>query len=106
MHRWIRSVSVGLLAGLTLCLAGAAARAEGWGTIKGQVVWGDAQLPARQKLNVNKDQMACLKNGALYSERWVVDPKTRGVRWVMFFLTDPQVATKAIPTHPSMKKMK
>jgi hypothetical protein len=106
MHRWIRSLSAGVLAGLTLCLAGAAAaRAEGWGTIKGQVVWGGAQLPERAKLDVNKDQMACLKNGPLFSEKYVVDPRTRGVRWVVLFLTDPEKAGKPIPVHPRLKEI-
>lgn len=105
MHRRNRNLLIGALAGLALCLAATvSARAEGWGTIKGQVVWGGGDAPKREKLNVTKDQMTCLKNGPLLSERYVVDPKTKGVRWVMLFLTDASSPLKTIPIHPSLKK--
>jgi len=76
----------------TLALAAAAAapaaKAGGeWGAIKGQAVWAGA-VPQRQKIDVTKDAPACLKNGPLFSDKIVVNPRNKGVRWVLVWLTD------------------
>jgi len=89
---------------LGLCLASAPASAEGWGTIKGQVVL-EGAVPERQKLNVDKDQAACLKNGALRSEAYVVNPKNKGVQWVVVWLVDAQDPKKALPINPKLKSV-
>jgi hypothetical protein len=70
---------------LALLPAAPAALGQGWGTIKGRVVYaGDApQLPP---LKVTKDVMHCLSKGPIPDETWVVHPKNKGVRWVAIWL--------------------
>ncbi len=92
-------------AAVALLAAAPAARAEGWGTVKGQVVWAGGDAPEREKLKVDKDQGECLQHGELLSEKYVVDPKTKGVRWVMVWLVDPDKPRAPLPTHPALKEV-
>jgi len=79
------------------------ALAQSWGTVKGQVVWGPDTLPEKVKANVDKDQAHCLSKGDIYTDAYVVNPKSRGVRWVLVWLTDPENAARPIPVHPQAK---
>ena len=79
------------------------ADAQSWGTIKGQVVWAGDTLPEKEKAKVDKDQAQCLKNGDIYTDAYVVNPKNKGVRWVLVSLQDAETPTKAIPIHPSLE---
>jgi hypothetical protein len=91
---------------LALLALAAPVSAESWGTIKGQVVF-DGAVPERAKLNVDKDQAACMPDGKpLLSEKLVVDEKTKGVKWVMVWLVDPNDPKAAIPIHPDLKALK
>ena len=38
--------------------------------------------------NVDKDQAVCLKDGPIYKSNYVVNPKNKGVRWVVVWLVD------------------
>jgi len=93
-----------LLSALALALTAAGASAQ-WGTIKGQVVFkGDPPKPA--KLDVNKDQAHCLEKGDIYSERWVIDPKSKGVKWVAVWVAVDSNGkadhTAEMKVHPSL----
>jgi len=93
-----------LLSALALALTAAGASAQ-WGTIKGQVTFkGDP--PKAAKLDVNKDQAHCLEKGPIYSERWVIDPKSKGVQWVVVWLAVDNNGkadhTAAMKIHPSL----
>jgi hypothetical protein len=92
-----------LAAGAALCPAADDAPA-GWGTLAGRVVWAGGDPPERAPIKVDKDPAECLRRGPLLDERYVVDPKTKGVRWVMVWLVDPANPKKALPTHPSLKE--
>jgi hypothetical protein len=59
--------------------------ADGWGSIRGQVVF-TGEIPKPAKLNVDKDLEHCLSKGDLLSQKWVVNGENRGVRWVMAVL--------------------
>src|SRR4051812_17594854 len=82
--------ALGLLA---LCVAvGPAAEGGaggGWGTVTGQVVYAGGEAPQRPPIKVDRDQAECLRRGPLLDEKYVVDPRTKGVRWVMVWLQDP-----------------
>lgn len=84
----------------------AAADTEGWGTIKGQVVWAGDKVPERAPLKVDKDQNACLKNGPLLDDKLIVNPKNKGVRWAAVYLISAGGFKKAMPIHPSRKDIK
>src|SRR5262245_60259412 len=90
---------------LALLSVAPAALGQGWGTIKGRVVYaGDPpQLPP---LPVNKDVMHCLSNGPIPDETWVVHPKNKGVRWVAVWLAVDKNGSadyKAVPRlHPTV----
>lgn len=79
----------------------ASATAEDWGTIKGQIIY-PGTPPKAEELNVDKDQEHCLEKGPLYSQKWVVNPKNNGLRWVMVFLKP--AGTQKLPIHPSLKE--
>jgi len=104
-----------LLGGLLLLLAGSnvqSADPQGWGNIKGQVVWAGPNVPQRQPIKVTQDQKHCLMNGPLLDETYVIDPKTKGVRWVMVFLADAKdpdaknAKKWKFPVKPGLMKLK
>jgi hypothetical protein len=78
-----------------------AADSNGWGTIRGQITY-PGEPPKREPLNVDKDKEHCLEKGDLLSERWVVNPKNKGLRWAMVFLK-PE-GSQQLPVHPSLKE--
>lgn len=78
-----------------------AARAEDWGTVKGQVKFVGNAVPVPKELNVNKDQNHCLSKGKIYSEEWVVNQKNHGVRWTFVWLTT-EAGSGKLPVHPSL----
>jgi hypothetical protein len=70
----------------------AAVKAEGWGTLKGRVVFGGdpPQRPALQeKGKAVKDPEVCAKDAPILSERLVVDSATKGVKNVFVYLGRP-----------------
>jgi hypothetical protein len=77
-----------------------------WGTIKGQVVF-NGPVPERSKIDVSKNPDAnfCTKDGTVpvLSDELVVDPKTKGVRWVLVWLIDEKGGNK-VPIHPKLAK--
>src|SRR3954454_22898290 len=67
-------------------------KAEGFGTLKGQIVFGGA--PPAPKLIADKGKAAkdpevCAKNAPLVSERLVVDGATKGVKNALVYLPRP-----------------
>jgi len=79
---------------------------EGWGTVKGQIVFGPKDVPAPKELNVDKDQAACfIKAKKLFSEEWVINDKSKGVRWAYAWLA-PVKAGEKLPIHPDLAKVK
>lgn len=82
------------------------ALAQGWGTIKGQVVWNGKDLPKPMTVNVDKDQQVCLKNGPVLSEELVVDKDTKGVRWVVVWLVHPKNPAGPVPIAPHLQAVK
>src|SRR5438445_776848 len=82
-----------------LALAGRSVHAEGWGNLKGRVVWAGAPYkPAAIKAVENhQDRAHCLSKGPLPDQKYVVNPKNNGVRWVMVWLVDSTSPTKKLP---------
>lgn len=79
-----------------------------WGTIRGQVVFAGSQLSkeeidVKNLAKIKEDQDHCLEKGPLYRERWVINPKSKGVRWVVVFLKAP--ADQPLPIHESLKEV-
>jgi hypothetical protein len=96
-------VALAVLAGLSAVQARAA---EGWGTLKGQVVY-PGPAPAREKIDVKQDKDHCLSKGPLYSEEYVVNLRNNGVRNVFVWLIDASGShSRALPVHPSLKDAK
>ena len=66
--------------------------AEGWGTLKGHVVYGgDPPTPKviAEKGKAAKDPEVCAKDAPLVSERLVVDGPTKGVKNVLVYFSKP-----------------
>jgi hypothetical protein len=107
MKRAVLLAAVAGIAGLVLLQPDPAARAAdpaGWGTLKGQVVYG-GDPPEPQKLDVNKDQNHCLSKGPILSEEWVVNKNNKGVRWVFVALAPAKRGDK-LPVHPDLVAIK
>jgi hypothetical protein len=72
--------------------AAPAASAGGWGTLKGQVVFGSAP-PAvevlQEKGKATKDADFCAKDAPIKSQRLVVDDATKGVKYALVYLSKP-----------------
>jgi plastocyanin len=67
-------------------------KAEGWGTLKGQVVFGGdppAAAILQEQGKAAKDPNVCAKDGPIKSERLVVDPAGKGVKFVLVYLPKP-----------------
>ncbi|MFL5242764.1 MAG: hypothetical protein ACJ8FY_11705 [Gemmataceae bacterium] len=81
-----------------------------WGAIKGQIVWGDKEIPKLEAINVDKDEDHCAKKGQLFKEDFVVNKENKGVCYVFVWLTPPSVAggkePAPLPIHPSLKEIK
>jgi hypothetical protein len=73
-------------------VAVAPVKAEGYGTLKGQVTY-DGEAPAVKVLfekgKAAKDPNVCAKDAPLVSERLLVDSGTKGVKNVLVFLNKP-----------------
>jgi len=76
----------------TTTTAAAPVKAEGYGTLKGQVTY-DGDAPAAKVLfekgKAAKDPDICAKDAPVISERLLVDSGTKGVKNVLVFLTKP-----------------
>ncbi|MFI5460394.1 MAG: hypothetical protein ACHRXM_33675 [Isosphaerales bacterium] len=70
----------------------APAKAEGWGTLKGQILFGGTPEPAKvlqEKGKAAKDPDMCAVNAPIMDERLVVDAATKGVKNVLVYLPRP-----------------
>jgi hypothetical protein len=96
-----------LVAAVVATALPARAEGEGWGTITGQVVYGQENHPKNDEANVDKDQADCLAKGPILKNELVVNKKNGGIRWALVWLTEAgsPKSTKALPTHPSLLKM-
>lgn len=75
--------------------AAAPAKSEGWGTLKGQVVFGGSpppSAPLREKGKAEKDPEYCAKDAPIPGERLVVDASTKGVKNALVFFALPKSA--------------
>jgi plastocyanin len=99
---------IGFAATLALPVLAADDKEKGkWGTIKGQVVWAEDKLPEPEKIDVGAaNPKECLKNGDLFSEKFVIDKGSKGVRWVVVSLVDSKDPNAALPIHPDLKALK
>jgi hypothetical protein len=77
------------------------ATAQGWGDVKGQVVWTGPAIPPAAKVNVDKDAAHCLMNGPLEDDILIIDPKTKGVKNVMVWLAP--LPDEKMPIFPKLK---
>jgi hypothetical protein len=77
---------------------------DGWGTIKGQIVYAGENVPKPEKVKVTQNQDHCLAKGDLYHHVWTVDPKSKGVRDVFIWL-EPAGGKNGppLPVHPKLK---
>lgn len=64
-----------------------------YGTIKGRLVWGEKDIPApvilERKGQANKDPSICASAAPILSEKLVIDPATRGIRYAFAYLINP-----------------
>ncbi len=91
---------IGVVTATLLAGSPGAARADGWGNVKGQVVFQGA-APAKKEIKPDKDQAHCLSKGPLISEEVIVDPATKGLKNVMVWLAPVQRGA-TMPIHPTL----
>jgi hypothetical protein len=73
-----------------------------WGTVRGRVIWGSKTVPQQKPVRVTKDRDHCLAGGPILTEDYVINPKTKGVRWVLVFLAP--AGKKPLRIHPDLLK--
>jgi hypothetical protein len=73
-----------------------------WGTLTGQITWGGQKVPQQKPLKITKDSKHCHTGGPILSEDYVINPKNKGVRWVIVFLAPD--GKKPLPIHPDLLK--
>jgi hypothetical protein len=95
-----RSLIAVALSAAGLLIAPSAADAQGWGNLKGKVTIA-GKAPAPEKVNVDTDKAFCMKDGDIYKETFVVNPKNGGVKNVFVWLAPP--AGGQLPVHPTLK---
>jgi hypothetical protein len=78
-----------------------AAEASAWSTVRGRVVWAGDGIPSNEEIDVTVDKDHCLSRGKLYREKWVVNPKNKGVRWAFVWLVPPEEGGK-LKVHPDL----
>ncbi len=81
-----------------------------WGTLRGQVVYAGTETPNQKAdLKMHKDEKACLQKDPILKDDLVVNPKNKGLRWVVVWLAkdDDGTAdnTAELPIHPSLKDL-
>jgi len=108
MHLWSSKTMALACAGALVLASATNLRADGWGTIKGQVVWGGEGIPKPVAVNVDKEKEHCLSKGPILKEdnTFVVNPKNKGVRWAVVYLMSEDGFNKPIPIHPALKAPK
>jgi hypothetical protein len=77
-----------------------------WGTIKGRVVFGGDNIPARKAIDVsgNANAAQCLANGPVLSDELVINPRNKGVRWAFVWLQP--APGQNLPVNPQLQKPK
>jgi hypothetical protein len=81
------------------------APAPGWGDLKGQVLFGGPAIPAQAPIAVpNAAGIPCVAKNPPVTEEYVVDTKTKGVKWVFVALVDPDNPRAALPVNPAVQK--
>jgi hypothetical protein len=73
------------------------------GGIKSQVIWSDSSVPKNEVANVDKDKAHCLSKGDILKDELIVDPKTKGIKNVVFWLVDAKDPLKGFPTPAALK---
>jgi len=100
---------LGLLLGMAFADA---AFAQGWGNVKGQVVWANpvAAAPVNLLAGVAPANIPpCVKGGGLPSDELLIDKNTKGVANALIWIAavedaDPtEIHPKAIPVHPDLR---
>ncbi|MCC6416735.1 MAG: hypothetical protein IT429_00630 [Gemmataceae bacterium] len=105
MVRYLGAAALVAVGVLWLCPPDSSAQGDkGWGTIKGKIIWGGADIPKRQPVKVTADQQHCLAKGNILDEDLVVNPKNKGVKWVIVWLVDGE--GNAPPIAPALKEIK
>jgi hypothetical protein len=97
-----------LAGAVALCLLALAvpAHADGWGTVKGKIVFNGAP-PPRAPIDVTTNRKECEEKGKLFSEELIVNPKNKGVKNVIVWLLDNSGKYDTpLPIHPSLKEVK
>jgi hypothetical protein len=73
-----------------------------WGTLTGRITWGGQTVPKQRRLKITRDSKHCLAGGPILSEDYVINPKNKGVRWVIGFLMAN--GKKPLPVHPDLRR--
>jgi len=98
----MKSIAFVLAAAVTVA-ALAAPSAHGQGSVKSQVIWNDKTVPKNEEAKVDKDKDHCLAKGAILQNQLIIDPKTKGVKNVVFWLVDAKKPLETIPTPKALQ---
>lgn len=83
-------------------------KAEGWGTLKGQVTLsGNSPAPKelRAKGKAEKDPTVCAKDAPIMNERLIVDGATKGVKNVLVYIPKPSTVNEEAKSKATTAKI-
>jgi hypothetical protein len=72
----------------------------GWGSIKGQVIFGGGSLPKPEEEKVTSDQQHCLAKGPILNKVWDVNPESKGLANIVVFVVPAR--NEELPVHDSL----
>src|SRR5262249_8242023 len=103
------TIVLGIAAGFTFGLHAPATADDpaGWGTVKGQIVWGGGAVPEAKPIEAVKthqDKAACEAKGPRVPEEWVSSKNNKGIRWTFVWLAPPE--GQKWPIHPALQQTK
>lgn len=90
-------------AAAALAAAVAAPAAMAQGSVKGRALWKGVNIPKNDVANVDKDKGHCLSKGPISKDEWIIDPKTKAMKNVVFWLVPADDPLGTIPTPKALQ---
>jgi hypothetical protein len=99
LARFTRLIRIVALSLLSCCASTNAKGQDGWGHLKGRIVYG-GDVPEVVTLDIERDAEVCGKHG-LTDESLVVNKDNRGIRYVAIWLESKE----PVPVHPDLQTL-
>ena len=97
----ITVLGLGLTPGLQGLMLAPVHSVQGWGSVKGQIVFAGDAIPEAIPYKMTKDQDHCMSKGPQKEVKWLVNSKNKGLANVVAFLQPER--GKSLEVHDTLK---